>query len=72
MVILGVLAIIALPSFLNQVGKSFDNKYIDSYNITTNSGSATVAPVNNEYQRDNTRGYSGGVFFNNAAYMTII
>ena len=104
-IILGILAAVAMPNFIRQVGKareveiynaigsinraqqayhwerqvfaqgandlitinnllglSFDNKYIDAYNIVANTNSATVAPTNNQSSNDGTRAYSGGIF----------
>lgn len=111
---LGILAALAIPNFLKQVGKareveftntigtinraqqtyhweknvfantgidtqtiqnlglSFDNKYIDTYNFQTTSTMATLQPVNNEYDIDETRAYSGATFYGSGIYQVTI
>ena len=54
------------------LGLNFDSKYINTYNIVTNTSSATVAPTNFNYLDDSTRAYSGGVFVAANSYSTII
>ena len=113
-IIVGILATIAFPNFLKQIGKAreveikntvgsinraqqayhwekgvfaqgtddnativmlnlnFNNKYIDTYNIIANSNDATVAPTNSNYLQDQTRAYSGGVFYSSGNYNTVV
>lgn len=47
---------------------TFDNKYVDDYNLTASSSLATSSLVNNEYDFDQTRAYSGGIFYSSGTY----
>jgi prepilin-type N-terminal cleavage/methylation domain-containing protein len=51
---------------------SINSKYITSYNILGDSVLATVAPINENFAQDQTKGYSGGVFFIDGDYPMII
>ncbi len=57
---------------LKTLALSYDNRYIDPnrFNIIDNGTNATVAPENAEFNSDNTRAFSGGVFFNAGSYTT--
>ncbi|WP_330205246.1 type IV pilin protein [Cyanobacterium sp. Dongsha4] len=53
---------------LTKLGLTFDSNYIDSYNIIANTNSATTTPTNTNYDKDGTRAYSGGMFYNAGVY----
>ncbi|ELR98800.1 type IV pilin-like G/H family protein [Gloeocapsa sp. PCC 73106] len=60
---------------LERLNVRFNNHYISSYNIDAHDGSipyATIAPSNANYQRDQTRAYSGLTSFDNGVYATYI
>ena len=59
---------------LTMLNLNFDKKYINSFNITANSTNtrATVAPNNTNFQKDQTRAYSGGVFVSGGNYSTVV
>lgn len=57
---------------LSLLGVSFNNQYIDTYNIVDSGNYVTVAPQNVDYLQDQTRAYSGGTFYINGVYSTII
>ena len=55
---------------LNTLALSYDNRYIDTnnFNIIDNVTNATVAPENAEFNSDNTRAFSGAVFYSAGSY----
>ena len=55
-----------------KLGLRFDNKYIDAFAIVSDSAKSTIAPVNNEFDDDATRAYSGGIFVSSGDYSTIV
>ena len=58
---------------LNMLNLNFDKKYINSFNIAAPTNSlATVAPSNTDFQKDQTRAYSGGVFVSGGNYSTVV
>ena len=57
---------------IDKLGLKFDNEYIDSYSIVSNSSAASTAPVNNEFAIDGTRAYSAGIFASGGSYSFII
>ena len=58
---------------LDMLNLDFNSKYINSFNITTPTNSlATVAPSNTDFQKDQTRAYSGGVFVSGGNYSTVV
>jgi type IV pilus assembly protein PilA len=115
-IIVGILAAVALPNLIKQVGKArevefknavgtinrsqqayhwernvfaqgsddqesiellnvrFDNEYISLYNVVTDNavGYATIAPSNTNYEMDQTRAYSGGVYYGAGNYSLVI
>ena len=114
LVIAGMLAAMAIPSFIKQVGKareseiknavgsanraqqayhwekatfaqgaddqeslrllnlSVGNRYIDSFSIVGNATVATIAPTNLNFALDQTKAYSGSVFYLSGLYETTI
>jgi type IV pilus assembly protein PilA len=50
----------------------FDSEYINSYSITAYSTYATVAPVNLDYIKDQTRAYSGGTYYSAGNYSVVL
>jgi type IV pilus assembly protein PilA len=59
---------------LRLIGVQFDTKYITSFNIEGDEFQGTVAPVNSNYGRDQTRAFSGATFFSsvNLSYSMVI
>jgi type II secretory pathway pseudopilin PulG len=53
---------------LSSLNLTFDNKYIDSYDFNATGSVATVSPINNEFDDDGTRAYSGSLFYNSGVY----
>lgn len=63
------------PDSLRLLNLSFNNNYIVDYNIVANTSPiyyATLAPTNPNYQRDQTRAFSGLALFNAGVYSTVI
>ena len=58
---------------LTMLNLNFDKKYINSFNIAAPTNTrATVAPSNTNFQKDQTRAYSGGVFVSGGNYSTVV
>jgi type IV pilus assembly protein PilA len=60
---------------LELLNVSFESRYITDYNIFAYSdpiAHATIAPSNEDYQRDQTRSYSGLTTFDQGVYATFI
>ncbi|MBE9221265.1 prepilin-type N-terminal cleavage/methylation domain-containing protein [Cyanobacterium stanieri LEGE 03274] len=49
----------------SKLGLNFQNTYISDYKFDVTNIAATVVLVNENYQRDSIRAYSGGTFFDN-------
>ncbi len=56
---------------LLKLGVQTSPKYIDDFIFTTTSTEATIQLVNNDFEEDGTRGYSGTVYFNGGIYNSI-
>ncbi len=59
---------------INVLNLSFDNTYIEDYNIVAynNSSYAVVRPSNTDFQQDQTRAYAGGVYYSQGNYSMIV
>lgn len=59
---------------LELLNTRFNNKYIDSYNIISYSSPAyaTITPINVDYDKDQTRAYSGATYFEAGVYNVVI
>ena len=57
---------------LNRINVAPNIKYIDSFNISSTATESLITPTNNDFDIDNTRAYSGGIFSNALNYDLII
>lgn len=59
---------------LNVLNISFDNRYIEDYNIRAYNdfSYATISPNNPNFQKDQTRAYAGGIYYDAGNYSVVV